>query len=357
MSIIRVVPEMSTFTYKLNQEGTPQYKGAGKLMASRLSHWQLLLREYLERNPEEKKRIANALNVSVRTVDRWIAGTTDPSRPLVPRLATVIPGKETEMRLSLEREYPSAFERASEQEIMSNVPSPFYARELESLAKLAGNVSRSTIRSSVLKQMGGHLDPDEEGILILFAQCVKPIDGGKVASLQVHALGYGTNKWQYQQVKEPYHIGGSSLCARAILSGEIALSPQPIGPSTIPEPLLCMGEICSCAAFPVFREGEVAGALFLAAAQPKFFTEARRGLIEQYSYSFALSLRDHEFYPMDHIDLQPMPSIPHQSEIYRLSQLFLIGLSAQFPDDTPEQLERRAREIFHQSEFGELANA
>jgi len=321
-----------------------------------VSQWRLILREYLEKNPGEKKVVASKTGASVRSIDRWIedGSKTDPERPRIPILANAVPGRESEMRLSLEHDYPAAFKRASKQEIMSNIPSPFYARSLEALATTARNLARPTIMKSVLKQLAGHLDPDEEGLMILFAQCVKPIEpDGKITSLIV-LPGHGTNKWQHQQIAQPFMAGAGSLCATAVVRGDMALYPQDIIKVNNDAPLLSKDELHSCAAFPVLREGDVAGALFVGAALPKFFTDARRKLIVDYSYSFALALRDHEFYPIDQIDLNTMPSLTHQSEIYRHSQRFLEDLAQQYPADTLSQLEDRARELAQQI-FQELS--
>lgn len=318
------------------------------------SQWRLILREYIAKNPDEKRAIARKLEVSLRSIERWTAdeSTTAPDRSKVFKLSQMVPGKEQEMRLSLQRDYPEAFERPSGSEILSNIPSVFLLRNIGTLATTARKLARPTIMSSTMRQMAGHLDPDEEGILVLFAQCVKPVESdGKVGSLTIHTTGYGTERWRYQQVERSYMIGADTLSATAVNRGDIVLYPQD-------EPhidyskasLIIHGEnIRSAAAYPVLREGDIAGALFVASAQVDFFTETRRELIKQYADSFALALRDNEFYPSSQIELQPMPTVVHQSVIFVESQQFLEGLAQQFPNDSVEQLEERARQIFFES--------
>lgn len=318
-------------------------------MAHEISRWRVVLRTYVVRNPEGKENVAHELGVSVRTIDRWIAksSTTDPERRHIAKLARAIPGHEEEMELSLKRDYPDAFEQVVGDKIM--IPSPFYDRPLESLAMSASNLSRPDIRQTVMKQMVRHLDPNEVGLMVLFVQCVKPVEpDGRVNSLLVHSSGHGTNEslWQYRQVERPYMLGAGSLSAMAIVRGDMAFYPQDMDKIDNTTIILHGDKMQSCVALPIFREGDIAGALFIASVQPEFFVEVRRELIKKYSYLFAVGLRDHEFYPQSQIDLQPMPSLSHQSKIYRGSQQFLEDLAKQFPHDTPDQLENRARQIF-----------
>lgn len=318
------------------------------------SQWRLLLREYIATNPEEKKAIAKKLDVSVRTIERWTAdgSTTAPERNKVFKLAQMVPSREQEMRLSLQRDYPDAFERPSGGEILSNIPSVFFQRDVTTLATAARKLARPTIMSSTMRQMVGHLDPDEEGILALFAQCVKPVEpGARIGGLTILTTGYGTTeRWQLQQVERTYMIGAGTLCAVAINRGDVALYPQD-EPNIDYEriSLICHAkDIGSAASYPVYREGDIAGALWIGAVERDFFSETRRELFKQYTDKFALALRDSEFYPSSQIELQHMPTLVHQSAIYIGAQQFLEGLAQQYPNDTVEQLEVHARQIFQE---------
>lgn len=321
---------------------------------SQISQWRLILRKYLEENPGEKNRVAKMLDTTVRSVERWIAdgSTTAPERSKVPKLALMVTGKEHEMELSLRQDYPKAFERPVGSEIMPNIPAQFILRPLEAYATTARHLNRSSIMSMVFRQMVSHLDPYEEGMAVLFAQCIPPTEpGGQVTGLSVHTPGHGTSPWHYQQFEKPYIVGSGSLSAMAIYRGDIALYPQDVYTLDYISPILYSDEIQehgSCAAYPVLREGDTAGALFLVSKQREFFTETRRLLIKQYATFFALAIRDNEFYPISRIQLQPMPSLPHQNTIYVESQQFLEDLRKQYPNDTPEQVEARARQIFNE---------
>lgn len=318
------------------------------------SQWRLILRTYFEANPEEKKVVAKKLDTTVRSVERWIAdgSTTAPERAKVFRLSQVVPGREQEMRLSLQRDYPDAFERPSGGEILSNIPSVFFQRDITTLATAARKLARPTIMSSTMRQMVGHLDPDEEGILVLFAQCVKPVEpGARIGALTIHTTGYGTTeRWQLQQIERSYMIGADTLCAVAINRGDVALYPQD-EPNIdyVRTSLICHAkDIKSAAAYPIYREGDIAGALWIGAGERDFFSETRRELFKQYTDKFALALRDNEFYPSSQIELQHMPTLVHQSAIYIGAQQFLEGLAQQYPNETMEQLEEHARQIFQE---------
>lgn len=314
------------------------------------SQWRLILRKYLAENDGEKQDLAKRLGVSVRSIDRWISpnAKTDPERRIVPRLVGAVPGHKEAMRLSLEQDYPDAFENANV-DILSNIPSEFYARVAETRATAAHNLNRPTNMATVLRQIGNHLDPDESGLVVLFARCVSPLEpGGRITGLAIHPSGYGTGQWQYRQVERSFMIGSGSLCAYALLQSGIALYPQDILVDYSLYPIIHSEALRSCAAFPVLREGNVAGALFVGAKQEEFFSEARRLLLRQYAYLFALALRDDEFFSVEQINFQIMPSFAHQSEIFFRSQQFLEALAKKYPDKTPAQLEQIARDIFEE---------
>lgn len=324
------------------------------------SQWRLILRKYLAENPKEKRPIVAQLGTSVRSLERWVAinSETDPDPRFVPKLVNAVPGYEEEMELSLKQDYPDAFESANV-DILPNIPSAFYARLASTRATAAPNLNKSTNFPAVLRQIGNHLDPREKGLLVLFARCVSPLEpGGRITGLAIHPSGYGTGEWRDKQIKHTYMIGSGSLCAHAIVTGGIALYPQDVpGIDYASYPILYGEDMRSCAAFPVLREGYVAGALFVGAKQEAFFTEARRELFREYAYLFALALRDNEFYPVEQIDLRVMPSIEHQSEIFFRSQQFLEEMAKKYPDETPAQIEQRARDIFHEYVKEEIPNA
>lgn len=323
------------------------------------SQWRLILRKYLVENPEEKRHLATRLGASERSIDRWIApnGTTNPERRHVPKLVKAVPEHEEEMRLSLERDYPDAFESANV-DILPNIPSAFYSRIAETKATTAPSLNRPTNVSTALRQIGNHLDPDEEGLVVLFVRCVSPLEPSeRITGLVVHQSGYGTGQWQYKQVERSYMLGSGTLCAYALIRGDLVLYPQDVPNIDYTSlPILHGEDLHSCAAFPILREGNVAGSLFVGAKNKEFFTEARRLLLRQYSYLFALVLRDNEFYPVEQIDLQVMPSLEHQSEIFFRSQQFLEDLKKKYPDESAAQLERRARDIFHEYIKEEIPN-
>lgn len=315
------------------------------------SQWRLILRKYLAENPKEKRPIVAHLGTSVRSLERWVAinSETDPDPRFIPKLVNAVPGYEEEMELSLKQDYPDAFESANV-DILPNIPSAFYARIASTRATAAPNLNKPTNFSALFRQIGNHLDPREKGLLVLFARCVSPLEpGGRITGLVIHSSGYGTGEWENKQIKHTYMIGPGSLCAHAIVNGGIALYPQDVpGINYASYPILYGEDMRSCAAFPVLREGYVAGSLFVGAKQEAFFTEARRELLREYAYLFALALRDSEFYPVEQIDLQVMPTIEHQSEIFFRSQQFLEALAKKYPGESVAQLEQIARDIFEE---------
>jgi hypothetical protein len=325
-------------------------KGAGTLFMenppNETSLWRLLLREYIRQNPDAKKEIAKYLKVSVRSVERWIEpnSKTNPNPAIVPELAKVVPGRESEMLLSLQSDYPEAFETA-DLEMMPNIPAAFYSRVLAIRSSTAHNLRKSTIMGTVYRQMAGHLDPDGKGLLLLFARCVPPSQPeGDVEYLEI-AEGYGTNQWRYKSIR-PFLIGKHSLCEKAVKGGDVALLPDVARLQPVPIPH--SGDLLSCAAFPISLDGDPAGAVIVGAPFPMFFSESRCELISQYMDLFAIAFDAHEFYPVGRIKLKCAPAFLDQSAVLHSQQLF-DDLVRQYPEETPDQHLERAQNILKQN--------
>ncbi|HEU5383791.1 MAG TPA: GAF domain-containing protein [Ktedonobacteraceae bacterium] len=72
-------------------------------------------------------------------------------------------------------------------------------------------------------------------------------------------------------------------------------------------PIHRMEHELSCAAFPIMREGCIAGALVVSSTASHFFSQEKLTLIEKYADLIRLAFYDQAFYPSAIIDLALMP--------------------------------------------------
>src|SRR5207237_1239379 len=70
----------------------------------------------------------------------------------------------------------------------------------------------------------------------------------------------------------------------------------------------------SAVAWPLQREGKLAGCLRIVSTQRDYFTSTRLSFVEVYANTLALSFRDNEFYPLPSISLQDAPVLSGQKQ-------------------------------------------
>src|SRR5205807_7875044 len=150
------------------------------------------------------------------------------------------------------------------------------------------------------------LDPEQLGIVASIVQCQPPSNDDE----KVHTL-----REQFQE-KSPalkdvtdrgYFLGAESLVGYAVVNC------QPVVIQDIhrnPDFLVVhqVEEMDSAAAYPLQKGGRVAGGLLILSTQKQYFSPARQALIQSYAHLLNLAFRDNEFYPLEDIALQIMPS-------------------------------------------------
>lgn len=313
-----------------------------------IERWRVILQDLV---PEEKRRVVELVGIDMSTLSRWSNGVSTPRKPeQLRKLAVVLPGIQEALMEVVE--FRSAFDINYDEPDQMDVPATYTADILGMLANTAKFVSQYTIHNHVYQDILSQLDEHKEGMMLLFGQCMAPTrPDGKVTSIYVHPKGRGTGPWKTKQVEAAFLLGSGTLNAVAVSSGQPAFYPQDQS-FRREAPLLYPERIQSVASFPLLRGGsEVAGTLFIASVHLDFFTPTRIEVLKTYANMFALGLRDNQFYPMDRIELQPIPLPQHQSLLLNEFNKFMEQVAERYPDykDRPvEELERFAIQLLQE---------
>ena len=245
---------------------------------------------------DEKRKLMDDLDVSQSSLSRWISHERTPR----PRRLYDLINFNPELRASIEAEFPDAFKQI-EENIALHLPVQQYEAILKSLAFVAEAVSQQTLAHSVFVYMSEMLDPMVSGLVLFPALCVVDGDG------QIHHLtagdGYGTGMWKRTQEHEYLELGRDSLVGVAVTRCRMMLYPQMVSVDHRAF-ALSLGMIASAGAFPLWRRGKIAGALFVASVHAEFFSEPRCELCARYADLYALSLPDDRFYDPSRIALR-----------------------------------------------------
>lgn len=264
--------------------------------------WREILRRYIE-DPKEKRRIANNIGIlSLRTLDRWAEGLSTPKNvQVIHKLSQQELDLEKELRIA----FPDAFKRSQEdtlfmhqtQSVDVELPKEFYFRTLHAYATIPMALKEWTITNLVGEQLVHHLDPDGIGMAVVFAQCVPKEN--VIHSFLAKDVG-GSGIWDTRRLVSQKTIWGGGSLINAVATDRRPYFIQAL--SDDPQRLLEFEsffqkeKIASLAAYPVQREGALAGVLVICASQPDFFTGARRKLMGEYTQLYALAFSDQDFY-------------------------------------------------------------
>lgn len=256
-----------------------------------LRSWREILKSACEL-PEKKQEIAQAVGfVSVRTIDRWISGQSNPQKnEAIRKLSEAI--NSAEMLEALKREFPEAFQTVTQTGIdvvRPTLPFEFYRRVTHAYAHVPLTSRRWTIFHLVFNQMVPHLDTERVGLAIVYLRT------DEVPGLLQFGEGAGNSIWTTRQVEQET-IDGQPWLVQAVTVGRPFFVQSCATSRMFPPPCLLGRErIKSMGFFPLYRSGLTAGGVFLGAMQEDFFTPLRQTLIEEYSHLLSLALSDSDF--------------------------------------------------------------
>ena len=275
--------------------------------------WRSLL-DRIIRDPHEKQRIARTLNVNEMTLTRWANGSTNPRPANLRQLLVALPQYRPLMLELIKKEFPASVTLPLEDfgdTTSPEIPSGFYARILTAYSAELQPQRFQAISSLILQQAVEHLDPHHSGMKISLFKCMEPVAEQGIRSLY-EAAGRGTPPW------DMYPKKASMLLGRESLAGDVVASLRAL---VLQNRDQLKGRFSahwveweeSAAAYPLVREGLVAGCLLASSTQPDHFTSTRATLLQHYANLLLLAFGPADFYNIELIHLQPMP--------YYLSQL------------------------------------
>ena len=284
------------------------------------SIWRELLGRLTER-PIERQRVADALGVSTFTITRWVEGKAEPRIQNLKRLPEVFPAYQEQFTELIQAELAPnlpplpvpAVDRSEDK-----VRAEYFARVLSIYATVSGPFRAWSIRNLILQQAIEQLDPDLTGLEIALVQCVTPAKREQQVRSLCERIGTGSAPWENGGEWRLLFMGAESLLGWTFRQGEPAVVqdtlhkqwPLPVRPGLHEQ---------SAVAWPLQREGKLAGCLLVRSTQKDYFSQARLSLIEIYANMVALSFHDKEFYTLSQIALEEMPMPSQQQEFISIT--------------------------------------
>ncbi len=273
--------------------------------------WRELLGRIIS-DPQERQRIADAVNVNPITLTRWATNKSNPRQDNLRPLLEALPHHRQQLAELIALEFPDFFHvDPKPEESLQSIPSAFYTHVLNAYTTSPHQLRTSSVCLLILQQILSHLDPEQQGLLAIIAQCVPPQPGQKVQSLR-KTMGRGNDPWGSHMDHQTQFYGAESQAGHALISK------HPIILQTREErmrlfPLHILNDEEGYATYPILLADRAAGSLCISTTQRDYFTQMRLDLIQSYTDLLALAFRTNEFFNLHDIELRMM--LPRQQQI------------------------------------------
>lgn len=268
--------------------------------------WRGLLGELIK-NPYQRQRIADTLNVTHVTINRWVQHESKPRPQTLRRLLLIFPEHRQSFLELIEKEFPGftlAHVDEEQPDKPFSIPSAFYKRVIHTLTALPRTLRFPAISDLILQQALEQLDPQKQGMAIIVACCMPPA-AGKIRSLHERA-GRGTPPWKYDLEQQGILLGAESLAGYVLSAGHLDVNQSLTVPFNRGAGYGAQWEESAVAA-PILHLGKVAGSLLASSTQPGYFSTALCALIESYAELFVLAFDPEEFYELPQVELALLP--------------------------------------------------
>ncbi len=287
--------------------------------------WRDLLAEIIQ-NPQEKRRISDALGVNPITLVRWVHGESSPRPHILRCLLEIVPDQRTMFLPLISKEF-DGFSTAP----VSSIPVTLYSQVLNLFSTVSPEQRFWSICTIVLHEALRRLDPDCLGLQISVIQCMAPSYGNTIRCLR-ECLGLGTPPWEERMERRARFLGAESLAGYVVSINHrqvIAnLNENRELPSQLPEHAL------SAVAVPILYTSRSAGCLLVVSTQPDYFdSPVLLDLIQEYAALLTLAFRPEDFYELENIALQIMPSFQVQQSYLSTFRRRIMALLKKAADD------------------------
>jgi hypothetical protein len=291
-------------------------------MTSTATAWRAYLGEII-REPEQRRRLANELDVSEITLSRWASRELGAPRPhpnnLYRLIEHVAPQQRDKLIALLKQDFPDLQISTNENLLhLKEVPAHFSSQVLHAFNMIALPEHRLwAIGHMVLQQAVGQLDPDHHGIEASVVCCLSPRKGAVSIRSLYQALHAGT----YVEMGRAAPL----LLGVETLPGYVVSTCQPAWVATFQQesvlPIWPLADEESAAAYPLMRYGRIAGAFSVSSRVPNFFTPARRELLDQYTQLLSLAFDAPDFFDPHTIRLASFPRPQYEQQRQYLETL------------------------------------
>lgn len=204
-----------------------------------------------------------------------------------------------------------------------SIPVTLYNRVLHLLCTTSYERRFWTTSTVVLNDALKRLDPDRLGLQLSIQQCMAPAYGNSVRCLRAR-LALGTPPWS-DLVEQKRFFGAESLVGFATSIGRqhtmVTINEKQWLPDYLPE------QAMSAVASPIMYAGRVAGCLLAVSTRPGYFRQpALLELIQNYAQLLVLAFHPEDFYDLESLELQPMPTFQVQQSYLSSIQQRILGL-------------------------------
>ena len=269
--------------------------------------WRELLGKIIK-DPQEKLRIANELEISNVTLSRWVSGESNPRPHNLRLLLNILPEYRKVLLELLPEDVRKTFQEAPEMDESDHeIPSAFYARVLNSHSNLPPILHYSSVCDVILQQALKQLDPNRVGMEITIIKCMQPAKDNKIHSLR-ESLGRGTPPWTRELEQRTLFLGAESLTGYVVTTGRaLAIQNRQEGLNLFPVQW-AEGEE-SAMAHPIMLSDQIAGCLLVSSTHPNYFLPpGRQKLVQHYAELLTVAFNAEDFYDLHQVELGRMPA-------------------------------------------------
>ncbi|MBV9230816.1 MAG: GAF domain-containing protein [Chloroflexi bacterium] len=284
--------------------------------------WRALL-GMITKDPKERQRIIEDLNITSITLNRWLSGESDPRPQNLRHLINILPQYREQFLDLLRDEKFGDFFSPELEDTTKEISPDFYARVFVTRASTTENLRFWSICNLILEQAISQLDPDNKGMSIWIAHCMPPSGPfNKVRSLR-EKVGLGTPPWPGNLEQMAMFLGAESLAGNVVTLCRPGII-QNLDEDSSVMPRVRAEFEKSTAIYPILYAGRIAGVFLVSSTQYNHFLPQSRTLLTQHFADLAaLAFDPEDFYEPEQIALCVMPPPEQQKTFFARYQQLL----------------------------------
>jgi len=274
-------------------------------------------REYLQHmcsSPAERERLAQQLGIHPLTLQRWITGTSSPRLQNAEQLLRILP-QEAHPSLNALFEHNSQATPVLQPTVPTEyIESQFIHEVLHARETIADHLRYWTITRMVIQHALQAFNAEQVGMAITVVRCMPPWPDGAIHSLR-ESIGLGTPPWERDLEPHAIFLGIGSLAGYVTLTRRTQAIYDLRNETSLLPAYLTEHEV-SAIASPLLYANRVAGCLLGSSIRPGLFSSpTTTALFEHYAQLIALAFEAQEFYAVEQLHLQVMPSVQIQRRV------------------------------------------